>query len=108
MRVRLLVPDYVVAGALVGSEHDVSVEEAARLIERGLAAPAGPAPTPAADQTDTRTIKELRSYADEVGIDLGKATKRADIIAIIDAFVAKPEGGDEEGGDQGAGDDTNT
>jgi len=32
---------------------------------------------------DDLTIKQLRAYAAEKGIDLGKATRKADIIALL-------------------------
>lgn len=34
---------------------------------------------------DKRTVKELQAYADEHGIDLGKATKKDDILEVIGA-----------------------
>lgn len=34
---------------------------------------------------DSRTVAELKSYADEHDIDLGGATKKADILAAINA-----------------------
>lgn len=37
----------------------------------------------ATDELNGMTAAELRAYAETVGIDLGKATKRADIIAVI-------------------------
>lgn len=37
----------------------------------------------AGDELDTMTVTELRAYAETVGIDLGKANKRVDIIAAI-------------------------
>lgn len=35
------------------------------------------------DEMDGMTVNELRAYAANVGIDLGKAIKKSDIIAII-------------------------
>lgn len=34
----------------------------------------------------TKTIAELKAYADEQGIELGDVTRKADIIAVIEAF----------------------
>lgn len=34
---------------------------------------------------DPRTVRELKAYADEQGIDLGGATKKPDIVAVIRA-----------------------
>lgn len=42
-----------------------------------------------ADELETMTVSELKAYAETVGIDLGKATKKADIIAIIREEEAK-------------------
>lgn len=36
------------------------------------------------------TIPELRAQADAEGIDLGKLTKKADIVAAIEAFHTPP------------------
>ncbi len=35
------------------------------------------------DEMDGMTVNQLKVYAETVGIDLGKATKKAEIIAII-------------------------
>ena len=35
------------------------------------------------DELDGMTVNQLKVYAETVGIDLGKATKKAEIIAII-------------------------
>jgi hypothetical protein len=43
---------------------------------------------PAPDGLEAKTVKELQALAAEKGIDLGEATKKADIIAAIEA--AKP------------------
>ena len=45
------------------------------------AAPAAPADD--SDELESMTVNELKAYAETVGIDLGKATRKADIIAII-------------------------
>ncbi|WP_280389307.1 Ish1 domain-containing protein [Nocardia wallacei] len=38
---------------------------------------------PAGDPSESWTVAELKAYADEHGIDLGEATKKADILAAI-------------------------
>jgi|AntRauTorcE11897_2_1112592.scaffolds.fasta_scaffold109390_2 hypothetical protein len=79
MRIRLLARDYVRPGSDVGSEHDVSESVANRLIERGVAQQAARGDTP----DESWTVRNLRVYAGEVGIDLGDATKKSDILATI-------------------------
>lgn len=81
MKVRLLAKHYVRPGSDVGSEHDVSERVANRLIERGVAQPVGTTDAP----NESWTVRDLRAYADEVGIDLGDATRKADVLAIIAA-----------------------
>lgn len=44
------------------------------------------------DQLSEMTIKELQAYADANGIDLGDATKKADILAAINAAEAEESG----------------
>ena len=51
------------------------------------AAPAAPADD--TDELEAMTVSELKAYAETVGIELGKATKKADIIAIIREEEAK-------------------
>ena len=58
-----------------------AVQEAA---EHGRGAmDADPAPQQEDDGLDGMTLAELKAYAETVGIDLGKATRKADIIAVI-------------------------
>lgn len=97
MRVKLLAADYIQPGALVGSEHDVSSEEAARLIERGLAKPAkGNAPDEPKDETPNERWNktQLREYAERHGINLGEADTKAELLDAI--ANAKPAKGDDE------------
>lgn len=102
-RVRLLERDYVVPNAPVGSEHDVGEEEAALLYERGLAEPATP---PRSETPDaTWTIKELQAHAEELGVDLGTARKKDDILAVLNAPPKDPnEPNSGEGDNDGDGD----
>lgn len=81
MKVRLLAKHYVRPGSEVGSEHDVSEGVANRLIQRGVAQQVSRGDTP----DESWTVRNLRAYADEVGIDLGDATRKADILATIHA-----------------------
>ncbi|ONH35722.1 hypothetical protein [Protofrankia sp. BMG5.30] len=53
-----------------------------------LAAPPAPADKP----LDRLTVDELREYADEHDIDLGEASKKADIIAVIRAAAGEGDG----------------
>lgn len=71
--------------------HDIPDDEQATNPAPGAeAAHAGTdAPGDDADELETMTVSELKSYAETVGIDLGKATKKADIIAIIREEEAK-------------------
>jgi hypothetical protein len=99
VKVRLLERDYVVPGAAVGSEHDVSESEAALLFERGLAeAVKPPAPARSATPGESWTVKDLQAHAAEAGIDLGTARTKAEILAVINAPPKEPEGG-EKGAD---------
>jgi len=41
------------------------------------------------------TIAKLKAYAEEKNIDLGDATKKADIVAAIEAAESETETGDE-------------
>jgi hypothetical protein len=79
MKVRLLVKHYVRPGSDVGSEHDVSEGVANRLIERGVAEQVTRGPD------ESWTVRDLRAYADDAGIDLGDATRKADILTTIAA-----------------------
>lgn len=79
MRVRLLAKHYIRPGSDVGSEHDVSEAVANRLIERGVAEQVTRGPDA------SWTVRDLRAYADDAGIDLGDATRKADILATIAA-----------------------
>ena len=45
------------------------------------AAPAAPADD--SDELESMTVNELKAYAETVGIDLGKLTKKPDIVAAI-------------------------
>ncbi len=50
------------------------------------AEPAEPEPSePAGEPSESWTVPQLRAYAQDKGIDLGEATKKADILAAITA-----------------------
>lgn len=83
MKVRLLAKHYIRPGSQVGSEHDVSEDEAKRLISRGVAEAATLSKADA--PSESWTVRDLRAYADDLGIDLGDATRKADILATIAA-----------------------
>jgi hypothetical protein len=40
---------------------------------------------------DSLTVKQLKEHADKHGVDLGEATKKADIIAALEAASTEPE-----------------
>ena len=91
MKIRLLAKHYVRSDAEVGSEHDVDEALAQRLITRGVAEEVKPKPAaPPKSETpdDTWTVKELQAFAEEHEIDLGDASKKADILAAIEAAEA--------------------
>lgn len=44
-----------------------------------------PEPAPAEPRLSERTVTELRDLADHLGVDLTGATKKADIVAAIEA-----------------------
>ena len=76
-------------GAIATLDDDV----AARLVEQGTAKYADDAADEQVGKTlDDMKVDELRSYADEHEIDLGSATKKAEIRkAIDDALAARQE-----------------
>lgn len=47
-------------------------------------------------------VAELKAYAEENGVDLGEATKKDDILALLSAAAESDKDSD---GDQGNGDD---
>lgn len=50
-------------------------------------------------------VDELTAYATEHGIDLGGATKKADILAVIEAAAKAADGDSGEASGDGTGDD---
>lgn len=82
----------------------VSRAQAEELLDGGYAILDGqtaPAAAAAAEDGDgkpleKRTVEELKAYADEQDIDLGPAAKKAEILDVITAELAKREAG---GGD---------
>lgn len=107
-KVRLLERDYVVPGAEVGSEHEVTEAEAARLFERGLAEPANKAAQAAKSDTPDDKWKndDIRAYAAEHGLDLGDATTKKDMLAAIEAAQAAKSADTGQGGQQDPGANT--
>lgn len=69
-----------------GEEIEVTEARAAVIIGAGVAVrvdePA-PQPPPTDDGLEDMTVSELRALADERGIDLGDARRKADIIAAL-------------------------
>jgi hypothetical protein len=70
----------------------------------------GGAAKPLKSGVDGMTIAQLKAHAAENNIDLGEATKRDDILALVKAADAPPTGadGDAEGEGDGVGDMTDT
>lgn len=69
-----------------GDEIEVTEGRAAVIIGAGVAVRVGepaPQPPPADDGLEDMTVSELRALADERGIDLGDARRKADIIAAL-------------------------
>jgi hypothetical protein len=66
----------------VGSFRDLQKPDAEALIATGDASAVADEPT--ANPIDKMTVEELKAYAAEKGIDLGDATKKADIRAAIE------------------------
>ena len=63
---------------------------------------------PEAKPVSKMTVAELTEFAEAEGIDLGEATKKADILAVIEGGKAeegKTEGDDLLGDDAGSDDD---
>jgi hypothetical protein len=51
---------------------------------------------------DELTVKQLRARADAFGVDLGDATKKADIVAMLEAARSDaPDGGTGDAGSPG-------
>ena len=67
-----------------GSVVDLGRDLAGRLILAGKAVAVGAGSTvEASADLEAMTVKELHAYADEHGIDLGGAKKKAEIIEVI-------------------------
>lgn len=85
MRVTLKEPRTIAGvGYDAGSVVDLGRDLAGRLILSGKAVAGGVevvGDVPA--DLEAMTVKELRTYADEHGIDLGGAKKKAEIIEVI-------------------------
>ena len=96
MRIRLLAKHYVRPGTEAGSEHDVDDHLAARLINRGVAEEVKPKPAKSETPDESWTVAELRAHAEEHEIDLGAATKKADILAAIEATSQADDDGQGE------------
>ena len=63
-----------------GHEYDPGVTKTAELQGNG----AGSEPPAGGSGLEDKTVAQLRAHAEENGIDLGDATKKADIIAAIE------------------------
>ena len=79
--------DTSAAGNVKAQDETAPLETTVADIEPEAAAPAVSKPddygTNEDDELSTMTVAELRAYAETTGVDLGKLTKKADIIAAI-------------------------
>ena len=85
---------FEIIGEDVSGETGKAQSEAASLenvVKPEIAAPVADksADTDDEDELEIMTVAELRSYAETTGVDLGKLTKKADIIAAIRAAEAE-------------------
>lgn len=104
VRIRLLAPRFVKPGSQIGDEFDVDARLAAKLVRQGRAEYVSAAPHPAVggggdggledlaralegqaagEPDESWKVADLREYARAHGIDLGKVTKKADVLAAI-------------------------
>lgn len=61
-------------------------------ISQGWVVPGSPAPAePDSAPSNSWKVAELKAYAKEHGVDLGDATKKADILTAIDAAASSEE-----------------
>ena len=94
------------ASFLCGKGRKVTVPDAVAdsYISQGWVVPGSPAPAEQ-ESFDISKLKvaELKAYADEHGIDLGEATKKADILTAIEAAVSTEEDADADADDGEAG-----
>lgn len=90
------------AQALLDAGAAVAVDQPRRTVRERLAGRKKPAEQrePAQDKPlDKHTIEQLRELAAERGIDLGEATKKAQIIQVIQEADAEDDGDDDGGGE---------
>ncbi|NEW40785.1 hypothetical protein GV794_01945 [Nocardia cyriacigeorgica] len=66
-----------------GPDDDVPAELAKLITNPAAWAAPEPTDVPDDEPSDAWTVADLRAYADLHGIDLGEATKKADILAAI-------------------------
>ena len=71
------------------AEDTPPVEPATPTIPVGTPPTATGTPADDDDELEAMTVAELKAYAETTGVDLGKAAKKADIIAIIREEEAK-------------------
>ena len=83
---------------LAGSVVDVPEDEGEALCSGGYAEAVEAAQTPVSvfrESLMAKTVRELKSMADEAGLDLGRSTRKSDIVALL-----MREGGVSEGVEQ--------
>ncbi|MGX1932048.1 Rho termination factor N-terminal domain-containing protein [Microbacterium resistens] len=87
-----------------GRQVTVPDDVADSYISQGWVVPGSPA-LAEQETADISKLKvdELRAYAEEHGIDLGDAKKKADIVSVIEAAASAEEDGDADADDAEAG-----
>lgn len=85
-----------------GKGRQVTVPDAVAdsYVSQGWVAAGSPAPAEQ-ESVDISTMKvdELKAYAEEHGIDLGDAKKKADIVSVIEAAASSEEDDDADADD---------
>ena len=87
------------AGFTVGEEAEMASVPAGSLTEREAKAKCAVLDSIGAEPESSfpkMTVPELKAWAEENGIDLGDATKKADIIAVLEAACGENQDGEDE------------
>lgn len=85
-----------------GKGRQVTVPDAVAesYVSQGWVVPGSPAPAePDSAPSKSWKVDELKAYADEHSIDLGDATKKADILSVIEAGGSSEEDADADADD---------
>lgn len=83
-----------------GRQVIVPDEVAESYTSQGWVVPGSPAPAEQDSAPSTSwKVDELKAYAEEHGVDLGDAKKKADIVSVIEAAGSSEEGDDADADD---------